>query len=444
MGSRDSGRGWSFWLSPFATAVVFALVTAGAAGTASADQSYTDARGDSGPGTDITGVTVRNDTAGTISIQVGLASVLPDNHAIEVDFDADRNASTGHDGTDYFMYGGGFFTKYFAAWNGSAWVKQDPPEFTVTETGTVVEFRIHRASLGNTQGFRFAVFSLSVDQSSVGLEVKGWDAAGYYNYDLATAPAPQCSNGVDDDGDGKVDLGDPGCSSPSDASEADGSTPPPGTGKSLKIAKLVVDPRTPVAGQAFTMTAARVVRTGFSGSPAWSLFCEARIAGKEIKEYGSPEPPSPSCLWNIPASAIGKALVAKISISEGGVTTTETRRLRIAGATIRLRRAGRPGLSPRQPEADRAFYYLLPIFYQVGNAPVRRLPADFNRVSVQCAATIDGVPVRLLEKTIVRGSGPQCYWRLPPGVAGRTMKGTITVRYRGALLRHAFILTVAG
>ncbi|MGQ0679477.1 MAG: hypothetical protein ACT4OM_07460 [Actinomycetota bacterium] len=35
------------------------------------------------------------------------------------------------------------------------------------------------------------------------------------------APPPACSNGIDDDGEGGIDMADPGCSSPNDWSEAD-------------------------------------------------------------------------------------------------------------------------------------------------------------------------------------------------------------------------------
>lgn len=40
-------------------------------------------------------------------------------------------------------------------------------------------------------------------------------------------PPPACSNGKDDDGDGKIDLRDPGCSGPQDDNEADSVPPPP-------------------------------------------------------------------------------------------------------------------------------------------------------------------------------------------------------------------------
>jgi murein DD-endopeptidase MepM/ murein hydrolase activator NlpD len=41
---------------------------------------------------------------------------------------------------------------------------------------------------------------------------------------VPVAPTPACSNGVDDDGDGLVDMADPGCTSPSGTSEASAAT----------------------------------------------------------------------------------------------------------------------------------------------------------------------------------------------------------------------------
>lgn len=44
----------------------------------------------------------------------------------------------------------------------------------------------------------------------------------------ACSQAPACSDGADNDGDGKVDLADPGCSSSQDTDETDPPPPPPG------------------------------------------------------------------------------------------------------------------------------------------------------------------------------------------------------------------------
>src|SRR6478609_6809851 len=46
---------------------------------------------------------------------------------------------------------------------------------------------------------------------------------------VPSVQAPACSNGVDDDGDGLVDMADPGCTSPSDTSEATEPAPTAGS-----------------------------------------------------------------------------------------------------------------------------------------------------------------------------------------------------------------------
>jgi len=56
--------------------------------------------------------------------------------------------------------------------------------------------------------------------------VKG--ANGHYPAITPPPPAAACADGVDNDGDGKVDLSDPGCSSATDTDETD--APPPPTG----------------------------------------------------------------------------------------------------------------------------------------------------------------------------------------------------------------------
>jgi hypothetical protein len=52
----------------------------------------------------------------------------------------------------------------------------------------------------------------------------------------ANSTTTACSDGIDNDGDSKVDMADPGCSSSSDTTEADSPPPPPGTCTSPKPA----------------------------------------------------------------------------------------------------------------------------------------------------------------------------------------------------------------
>ncbi len=172
------------------TVTVGALVLAAAA---AAEQSYTDSRGDSGVGMDITNLTVRSDPAGNVSIQIAVATPIVDNHAIAIFVDADRNPSTGSSGDDYWMIGGPLAGIDFFRWNGSDFVPFDAPGFWVGGANTnVMEFRFHRSALGGTGAFDFTAISVSLDETSAGLEYKAWDFApntGAYTYSLSRAPS---------------------------------------------------------------------------------------------------------------------------------------------------------------------------------------------------------------------------------------------------------------
>ena len=52
------------------------------------------------------------------------------------------------------------------------------------------------------------------------------DGGGDFRLTVETVAASACRNGVDDDLDGRVDLADPGCEAPRDATEADPASPP--------------------------------------------------------------------------------------------------------------------------------------------------------------------------------------------------------------------------
>lgn len=54
-------------------------------------------------------------------------------------------------------------------------------------------------------------------------------------------PAPRCSNGADDDGDGKVDDADPGCTSSRDDSEQDPEEPEPSFCEANGLPQIVCD-----------------------------------------------------------------------------------------------------------------------------------------------------------------------------------------------------------
>ncbi len=277
---------------------VAALAMAGSAG---ADQSYTDPVGDGGVGTDIVGVTVRNDTgSGLISIQVQSASPVVANHAIAIFIDADRNQSTGGDGDEYWMFGGPLVGTSFNAWNGSSFVETAPASFVVgLAAANITEFRFNRSEIGNVSGFNFVVVSISIDPPKINF----WDQApnsGYWSYDLAVPPPP---------------------APPTPA-------PPPAQTPKQPVVKPMIgapmtSPAAPVAGKRFSVSFS-VVRSD-SGAPltTGTMICDPSVAGKVITHAESFKNGTAKLSFVVPKTAKGKMLKVKVTIKAGSQSATK-------------------------------------------------------------------------------------------------------------------------
>ena len=120
----------------------------------------------------------------------------------------------------------------------------------MTRSGNVVEFKINRADIGGPDRFGFAVFTANFDAADTFLGEDDAPDGGAYIY---TMTFTQCANGKDDDGDGKVDGNDLGCSSPTDNLESDDPV-------TLKASKALTVPAKPKAGKVVVVGAA--VRPG--------------------------------------------------------------------------------------------------------------------------------------------------------------------------------------
>jgi len=279
---------------------VAALAMAGSAG---ADQSYTDPVGDAGVGTDIVGVTVRNDTtSGLISIQVASANPVVANHAVAIFIDADRNQATGDQGDDYWMFGGPLVGRgFFATPNGSTSNELSPASFWAGQVAAnMSEFRFNKADIGNVSGFNFWVASISIDPPYLHF----WDGApnsGYWSYDLAV-PAP------------------PPVVTPTP-------TPPVQTPVQPvvkpKIGAPMTLPAAPVAGKRFTVSFP-VVRSD-SGAPltTGTMICDPSVNGKVIPHAESFKNGTAKLSFTVPKTAKGKMLKVKVTIKTGSQSATK-------------------------------------------------------------------------------------------------------------------------
>jgi hypothetical protein len=255
-------------------------------------------------------MTVRNDQAGLVSFQLASASPIVANHAVAVFIDADKNPQTGLPigpvGVDFWMFGGPATGVAFLAWNGSDFIEANPASFSVGAAAqNVTEFRINRSDLGNAAGFNFLAISISID----GQDVNFWDIApnsGFFTYELAF---PQCGNGKDDDGDGKIDASDLGCSSTTDENEADDPV-------NIRLGKAKTTPARPKAGKTAVVSAPTTrVETG-QPLERGTVKCTGRIVGgAALKGTGSMAGGRAVCKFKIPATAKNKQVRGQIAVT---------------------------------------------------------------------------------------------------------------------------------
>ena len=199
------------------------LVVVGALGLAAvagAEQRYTDAAGDNGVAPDLGQLVVTND-ASEVVIQISAPARLPEQEeAYLVEIDSDGNSASGKDGFEVRVFTMSL-RGYVYVWNGSDWVDAPPAGISVrfefsANTG-LWRITLPRTLLSNTSAFNFKTASAKFN----GDDIVGLDSApdgGTWRYELALK---QCSNGRDDDGDGKADSSDLGCSGTEDDLESD-------------------------------------------------------------------------------------------------------------------------------------------------------------------------------------------------------------------------------
>jgi hypothetical protein len=290
-----------------AMTLVVAAGALGLAAVAGAEQRYTDATGDNNTAPDLTQVEISNTTT-HVSFAIVAPSRLPENEAHLVLIDTDASSSTGDDGNEarIFMMFPGVTVE---TWNGSSWV--DAPStgmsgrFELSFASTSYwRVSLPRSVLSDSTAFDFVVISAKM----VGEAVESVDVApdrGSWHYELALK---QCANGRDDDGDGKVDSSDLGCSGPDDDLESDD----PYT---LSIGRPSVTPGTARGGRPVVVRA-RVLRVETKQPlQSGSVRCLTRIGSKTVRSPGRLTAGTATCRLTAPK-------VARPSTVRGTVTVT--------------------------------------------------------------------------------------------------------------------------
>jgi hypothetical protein len=249
----------------FTLAAALALL-APAAASAAGSVTINDARGDAGASPDITRVVVTDDGAGTFTFAIELATMpdlQPDGFLV-VFIDADRNITTGPNGSEFFVAaipGGAALSR----WNGTAWESVTVANLQPRLTGSGIEFVLAQSLIGT---------------SRIDVHV------------AATRDSGTRSDAAPDDGTFSV---------------------PPRLDRFL-IAASILSPR---AGR--VLDARRVQAQLSTGEfVRAAITCRLTYRGKALK------PLAGGCRWRIPKALKGKRLALTISARYGGETVTTT------------------------------------------------------------------------------------------------------------------------
>ena len=271
------------------------------AALAFADATFTDLTGDAtGGAPDIAQVVVSNDSTGLLTFKVTTVAPIINNSLVGIDLDTDLAPANGPEYALLAGLGGAGLLK----WDGNAWVDTNAA-IVMTRSGNVIEFKVKRADLGDPTRFGFDVVTVLFDDAD---KLIGEDAApdgGEFTY---TVVLPQCANGKDDDGDGKIDADDLGCSSSTDNLESDDPV-------TLVMGKPSATPAKPKAGKAVSVSAAVTrVETG-AGIPSGTVKCTGRVGAKALKGAGKVAGGRAVCAFKVPATAKGKMLRGSITVT---------------------------------------------------------------------------------------------------------------------------------
>jgi hypothetical protein len=279
-----------------------------AAGAGIADTTNADPTGDAtGGAPDITQVVTSNDAAGVITFRITTVAPIIDSSEMLIALNTDSNPGTGAGGAEYLLIAGtGGFG--ILKWNGTTFAQATAPSLSMTRSGNLVEFKINRADLGVTDRFGLSVLTLNFDATDT---LAGEDDApdgGEYIY---TMTLTQCANGKDDDGDGKVDGDDLGCSSPTDNLESDDPV-------TLKAGKALTIPAKPKAGKVVVVGAAVVRLETGAGIPSGTVKCAVHVGTKALPAIGKVSSGVAACKFTLPKTSKGKMARGTISVTFKG------------------------------------------------------------------------------------------------------------------------------
>ena len=241
-------------------------------------------------GPDITAIHVDNTATGVVTFRVTIANyqALPPKSAISVLFDLDKDGTTGDQGFEHAITHeidpSGQPRVVFERYDASQFRLVEVPTATVTATFSagVLTVSIPRAELQNALTFEFGLYAVVFGATERDVAGDVSPNEDLWSYELVGLPAP-----------------------------------------SLAAPRLVVTPKRPVAGRAFTVSAA-VTRTDTGAAiTTGSVACTARVAKARVPARGSFRGARARCVLAIPRTARGKTLTGSLTVRSVGATLTK-------------------------------------------------------------------------------------------------------------------------
>ena len=434
-----------------ATSLLGILVATAAA---SPSASYADPAGDGNEAPDIRSVTVDDATPGAVNIRVEVANFeeLPSDSRIILELDLDRDATTGVAGDELVIRYWDDKLLEVLRWDGVRMSPSSPDGMRVGFASGVLTFTAERTALASASSFGLIVVSARTQQVGIG-RVTGTDYAPATGRSVYGAPGQASFADPTGDHDAAPDI-----------TSISVSDTPAGM-----VEVRVTTPNYP------TLPADKIIGVGFDleGRPATAddVFV-AYLSGASLVQVDVEENEilAPSVRENTASGSYesgvlslsvdrreldGAALVGLGVVSfdlvgrgesegqafEGDVEALDSAPDDLTGKLLPYRLANRPALqlratkvvgSPARPRAGRTFRY---------SVVVRRL--DTYRVlrggSVTCSVSAAGTRVPATGR-FVRGRA-ECSLLVPPR-ASSTLRGTVTIRAAGAVIRSTFRATV--
>jgi hypothetical protein len=278
-------------------------------GAATAD-NFTDPSGDANGGPDITAVTVTNDAAGTITMDVAVP--LTTRNAVLVFMDTDLNGRvsdpTGREIAVMTVAPSVVVALPFANDAEGKPVPMSAPSLKATATATNVTLAFAKADFGINTGFGFWIGTVtSTDADTMSDEAPN---DGMYTYTLPTTPpAP------------------PPPTTPPPPTPAP--TPPAPVVVKPVIAGPTTAPAKPVAGKRFAVTFA--VTRSDNGKPlvTGKMVCDPSVAGKVIPHVESFKAGKVRLVFTVPKAAKAKTLKVRLTIRSNGQSATRIANFRV-------------------------------------------------------------------------------------------------------------------